>query len=512
MAELPWSTVLVIGVCGPVCNLAARVLAERGYDVIASDLRDECEFAETLLEYSNVELVLGGHPPEIFERAEVVVPPPSLSRDAKPYRLAEDHGCEIVEVKELLDMLPPTRPVIGVGGTNGKTTTVAMIRHVCEQLGLEAPHHGLPGMQGNVGLLPPLQARLPGDVSVLEIATFGKRGEILEAAELSQVECVCVTNITPDHLNEAGDFLTYARCEAELLEPDTIELAVLNAQDPLVVGAPEVVDFNGDIVYYGLDVEPFDTSEKECWCGGHVEVHEILPWVGPFKCRECGLRSPEPDYLATDVDLSGFRLICPDGEYEVRLPVMGLHNAYNALAAIAVCSEFLGLDVEDVVEALQSFEGVEGRLEVLWDDGERVVILDYGHNPAGVDATLRCVKEAYRERRVCAVIAVASELGPEGDEEILRRAADLADLVVVASYAAYEVMDRVDADNVIAAESATKPFEKKGTLGASREQVLDGLKEALRSDCEVVVLFGEAPLKYREEISEEVERVLGDER
>ncbi len=505
-------TVLVIGVCGPVCNLVARVLAERDYHVIASDVKDEeeCELLEPLLDYANIEIVLGGHPPELFQRADAVVLPPSLDEGAPPYRMAERHGCRVCEVEDVLKKIPPTRPVVGVGGTNGKTTTVAMIRHVCRELGLEARGPGLPGMQGNVGYLPPLQARLPGDVSVLEIATFGERGEILEAAEWSEVECVCLTNITPDHLNKAGDFKTYARCEIELLEPDSVELAVLNAQDPLVVGAPDVVGFDGDIVYFGVEAEPVGTVEKECWCGERAEVEEILPWVGDFRC-ECGLRTPTPDYLATDVSLDGFTLACPGGEFEVSLPVMGLHNVYNAVAAAAVCIEFLDLDPGEVAHALSSFEGVEGRLETVWDDGERVVIIDYGHNPAGVEATLRCLRQLFKDRRVCAVIAVASELGPEGDREILERAAKLSDRVIAASYACYRVLDDVEADNVVAAESASERFEKRGTLGASREQVLDGLRSALESECEVIVLFGEAALKFKEDILRELEETLGEE-
>ncbi len=505
-------TVLVIGVCGPVCNLVARVLAERDCHVIASDVKDEeeCELLDPLLEYPNVEVVLGGHPEWLFRRADAVVPPPSLEEGSPPYRLARRYGCRVYEVEDVLERIPPTRPVVGVGGTNGKTTTVAMIRHVCRELGMEVRDHGLPGMQGNVGYLPPLQARLPGDVSVLEIATFGERGEILEAARWAEVECACLTNITPDHLNKAGDFRTYARCEIELLEPDSVEVAVLNAQDPLVVGAPEEVGFEGEVVYFGVEAEPVGTVEKECWCGGRAEVREILPWVGNFRC-ECGLETPSPDYLAVNVSLDGFTLACPDGEFEVGLPVMGLHNVYNAVAAAAVCIEFLDLDPEEVARALGSFEGVEGRLDVVWDDGERVVIVDYGHNPAGVEATLRCLRQAYPDRRLCAVIAVASELGPEGDREILERAARIADRVVAASHACYRVLEEVGADNVVAAESAAERFEKRGTLGASREQVLDGLRAALESGCEVIVVFGEAALKFKEDVLRELEEELGEE-
>ncbi len=509
---------LVIGPCGPVCYLVTRVLAERGSPlVIANDVKEDCELVRVLkrLNYDNVEIVTGGHPDEVFERTDVMVPPPSLPRDSEPYRKAEEHGLDVVTVDELLDIVPVTRPVVAVSGTNGKTTTAEMIRHVCEYLGMDVPRHLAPGLQCNVGYLPPLLARLPGDVSVLEIATFGREGEIREAAEASKVEAACVTNVTPDHLEEAGDFETYARCEAEILEPDTLELAVLNAQDPLVVGMPEVTGYDGDVVYYGIDPSSVETegpTSKPCWCGGEAEVHEIIPWVGPFECPECGLRSPEPDYMATDVHISGFRLVCPDGEFDVNLPVIGLHNVYNALAAIATCCEALDLYPGDVVTALETFEGVEGRLEVLWDDGSRVVILDYGHNPAGVAATLKTVKAAHPDAKICAVLAVASELGREGDVEILRIASEEADEVVVASYAMYEALRSLDAtpENVVIADSARERFEKKGTLGASREQVEDGVRTGLSTGSDVIVVFGEAPLRFRDVVERVIEEELGE--
>lgn len=509
---------LVIGPCGPVCYLVTRVLAERGSPlVIANDVKEDCELVRVLerLDYDNVEIVTGGHPDDVFRRTEVMIPPPSLPEDSEPYRKAEEHGLEILTVDELLEKVPVTKPVLAVSGTNGKTTTAEMIRHVCEYLGMHVPRHLAPGLQCNVGYLPPLLARLPGDVSVLEIATFGRRGEILEAATASEVEVACVTNVTPDHLEEAGDFETYARCEAEILEPDTLELAVLNAQDPLVVGMPEEVGYEGDVVYYGIDPSSVETegpTTKPCWCGGEAEVDEIIPWVGPFECPHCGLRSPEPDYMATDVHLSGFRLVCPEGEFEVNLPVVGLHNVYNALAAITTCCEALDLYPGDVVTALETFEGVEGRLEVLWDDGTRVVVLDYGHNPAGIAATLKTLRSAHPNARICAVLAVASELGPEGDVEILDIATREADQVVIASHAMYEAYRSMDPrpDNVIIADSAREKFEKKGTLGASREQVEDGVRTALSTDANVVVVFGEAPLRFRDTVERVVEEELGD--
>ena len=73
-------------------------------------------------------------------------------------------------------MCPVDKPVVGVTGTNGKTTTTGMLKSIMRVAGMRVPEHHL-NIQGNTELVPALQARLPGDVAVVEIGTFGRRGD-----------------------------------------------------------------------------------------------------------------------------------------------------------------------------------------------------------------------------------------------------------------------------------------------------------------------------------------------
>ena len=73
-------------------------------------------------------------------------------------------------------------------------------------------------MQGNIDYIPPLQARLSGDVAVLETGTFGKTGDLKLMVERCEPECGVVTNINPDHLDENHDFMSYASIKGEFIE------------------------------------------------------------------------------------------------------------------------------------------------------------------------------------------------------------------------------------------------------------------------------------------------------
>ena len=100
----------------------------------------------------------------------------------------------------MLNIFKPKKPVICITGTNGKTTTTTLLKHICRHAGLKPTEHGFRNLQGNIDYIPPLQARLSGDVAVLETGTFGKPGDLKIMVERCEPECGIVTNINPDHL------------------------------------------------------------------------------------------------------------------------------------------------------------------------------------------------------------------------------------------------------------------------------------------------------------------------
>jgi UDP-N-acetylmuramoyl-L-alanyl-D-glutamate--2,6-diaminopimelate ligase len=258
--------------------------------------------------------------------------------------------------------------MVGVTGTNGKTTTVGMLRHLLDQpanstasigtLGVLVGSSGEP-MTGGGGLTTPgvveLQRTLRAlvDRGVRRVA-MEVSSHSLDQGRVDGVPFIAAvfTNVSRDHLDYHGTMDAYVRAKAQLLDhlaPDGI--AVINADEPAwsVLGsAPRAVRF-------GLD--------------------------GPAAVSAAGVRRTASG--------SEWNLCTPDGEAAVHLPLLGGFNVANALAA-AACAWALGMPVGVIAERLASMPQVPGRLERLLD--EPTVLRDYAHTPDALDRALEAVR------------------------------------------------------------------------------------------------------------------------
>ena len=115
----------VIGVCGANGNLIARILKQRGYNVIGTDLafKKDCRFAKALEGY-DIDVFYGKTPEAFFKRSDYIIPPASLSKDSK---LLKNIDKPILELCDIIEMIQPEKPVFGISGTNGKTTSTSII-------------------------------------------------------------------------------------------------------------------------------------------------------------------------------------------------------------------------------------------------------------------------------------------------------------------------------------------------------------------------------------------------
>jgi len=135
-------------------------------------------------------------------------------------------------------------------------------------------------------------------------------------------------------------------------------------------------------------------DSKHCRNCGHAYEYEAvyMGHMGRYRCPNCGRARPAPDVAATRVYLDGMEasrieLRTPQGALSLRLPLPGLYNVYNAVAAAATALE-LGVPLGTVAEALEGFGGAFGRVETIPVDGRRVSILLI-KNPAGANEVLR---------------------------------------------------------------------------------------------------------------------------
>jgi UDP-N-acetylmuramoylalanine--D-glutamate ligase len=331
--------VLVVGL-GESGRAAARFLTARGAVVTATDSQppEKVGAAAPELRTLGVTLHLGGHPDELFAAQDIIIPSPGVPWDLPQLEAARRAGVEVVGELEVAASLLRGH-VIGVTGTNGKTTTTSLIGHILRSAGWKVC------VAGNIGtpVLSIVDASTDDTWNVLELSSFQ-----LEAMSHFRCEIALVLNITPDHLDRHKTLAGYAQAKARIFLAQTgSDYAVLNADD---AACREIATAaRGQLCWFSR-TQPLD-------CGAGVKdgwiVFNGTP-VGP-----------------------------------TTLPIRGAHNLENALAAVAA-SALAGVPAGVIGPALQSFTAVEHRLEYVrtLDDVEY-----YNDSKAtNVDATLKAIE------------------------------------------------------------------------------------------------------------------------
>jgi lipid II isoglutaminyl synthase (glutamine-hydrolysing) len=283
-----------------------------------------------------------------------------------------------------------------LSATNGKTTTAAMIAACLER-------HDRPVVHNRAG------SNMAWGVATALLDAGRERGqlglfEVDEAwlpavAEQVEPRMLLLANLFRDQLDRYGELELLADRWADLVgRLDGRARFVLNADDPLVAdlgrGRQRVTYFGVQDDSQALPGMQHAADSKHCRnCGAAYAYDAIyLGHLGRYRCPSCGRERPAPQVAATKVRLDGMTgshvtLATPRGELELDLPLPGLYNVYNAVAAAAAALE-LGVPPATVGEALEGFGGAFGRVETIPMDGRRVSIL-LVKNPAGANEVLR---------------------------------------------------------------------------------------------------------------------------
>jgi lipid II isoglutaminyl synthase (glutamine-hydrolysing) len=283
-----------------------------------------------------------------------------------------------------------------LSATNGKTTTAAMIAACLERDGRPVVHNRA-GSNMAWGVATALldAGREPGQLGLFEVDEAWLPG----VAEQLEPRLLLLSNLFRDQLDRYGELELLADRWAELVgRLDGRARFVLNADDPLVAdlgrGREGVTYFGVEDDSQALPSMQHAADSKHCRnCGAAYSYEAIyLGHLGRYRCPNCGRERPAPQVAATDVRLDGMsgshvRLRSPQGTLGLDLPLPGLYNVYNAVAAAATALE-LGVPLATVGEALEGFAGAFGRVETIPMDGRRVSILLI-KNPAGANEVLR---------------------------------------------------------------------------------------------------------------------------
>jgi UDP-N-acetylmuramyl tripeptide synthase len=288
-----------------------------------------------------------------------------------------------------------------VSATNGKTTTAGMISALLAAAGRH-PVHNRAGSNMTWGVATALLEQ-QGSEGLFEV----DEAWLPKVAEQLDPGLIVLGNLFRDQLDRYGELEKLADEWAALVEARAGHTRfALNADDPLIADLGRDRDTNPrpGVSYFGIDdpsqalpelQHAFDA--KHCRRCGHPYTYEraFVGHLGHYSCPNCGAKRPTPDVAATRIELRGMsgskvEIRTPQGPLDLSLPLPGLYNVYNAVAAVAAGLE-LGVSIAQIRNGVEGMKAVFGRVETIDVGGTPVSILLI-KNPAGANEVLRTLR------------------------------------------------------------------------------------------------------------------------
>jgi lipid II isoglutaminyl synthase (glutamine-hydrolysing) len=288
-----------------------------------------------------------------------------------------------------------------VSATNGKTTTAGMIASMLRAAGRD-PVHNRAGSNMTWGVATALLSQ-SGDEGLFEV----DEAWLPRVASELRPRLIVLANLFRDQLDRYGELESIADDWAGVVEAHAGDTAfALNADDPLIadLGRDRELRARPGITYFGIEdpsqalpelQHAFDA--KHCRrCGAPYSYERaFVGHLGHYSCPNCGAARPTPDVAATRIRLHGMEgsevdITTPAGPARVQLPLPGVYNVYNALAALTAALG-LGVPLERAVAGLEATEAVFGRVETIDVAGIPLSILLI-KNPAGANEVLRTLR------------------------------------------------------------------------------------------------------------------------
>ncbi len=335
----------------------AMLLHARGFNVLISEEAD-VPHAKLLAISSGIKIETGGHGPELFT-CDFWIKSPGISPQAPILLEGKKRGIPIFsELETALAFLPKKVRIFAVTGTNGKTTTTALLGEILKtQARTNTPHKSV-WICGNIGQPVSLcaQSVLPGDDLVIEVSSYQ-----LEDSSYFRPHFACILNITPDHLEHHGSMKNYIKAKGKIFKNQ-------HATDVLVVN--------------GADVSCVELSAKA-------------------KSRVLAFSTQPKHLLKTAVFFDGDEMIFSEG-HQLRPPhLQGIHNVENAMAAalMALCA---GVEAPVIQQAFDSFQAIEHRIEQF--AYHRGVIYVNDSKATNLDSTVTALKSFEKCRNIWLIL------------------------------------------------------------------------------------------------------------
>jgi UDP-N-acetylmuramoylalanine--D-glutamate ligase len=337
------AVVIGLGRSGLAC---ARVLADDGYDVLVVDRGDDARLREAAaLLRSPTTVQLGGYSPDVVRGAALVCPSPGVPWAAPELELARSLGIPVRSEMSMVFERCRGR-IVGITGTNGKTTTTSLCAAVIARDGRRV-HLG-----GNIGatMLDRLDDVSSTDWVVLELSSFQ-----LESVDEPRCEIAAVLNISPDHLDRHGSLAAYVAAKQRIVE-HAVSCTVLGWDDPVtraMAGAS-----TAPVLYFGSRLAGAEGTTVK-------------------------------DDAVAIVEAGTVQTVMPVAD----IPLLGAHNVLNVLAATAV-GHAAGVATADIAAAVRDFSAVPHRLEVVLESDGVLWVND--SKATNVDAATRALESFTR--------------------------------------------------------------------------------------------------------------------
>ncbi len=309
---------LVIG-AGKSGVAAAKLAVTKNYKVAIGDSKAADEFNTTVseLESSGIEVILGGSSENILNNVDLIVASPGVPPNAELIKQAESRNIEIISELEFAYQFC-SNPIIAITGTNGKTTTTALIEFMFNHSGRKAL------ACGNIGV--PLSEVVRNydseKILVVEASSYQ-----LSRIKLFRPNVAIILNITPDHLDYHGTLDAYVESKWKItLNQNEKNLLILNRDNELLM--KKFYKTNAETVYISMQ-----SVDRGIYTAGGKMIYKY---------------ADKEEVIMSVTDLG--------------LP--GIHNTYNSMAAALAVRAF-ELSNEDIRDSLSKFNGVEHRLELV---------------------------------------------------------------------------------------------------------------------------------------------------
>lgn len=342
--DLSNSRVLVLGL-GISGRSAVKALHRLNAQIVISDTKSEAELAGFFKEISGIYVEKYLNTDNVpLENIDLIIKSPGIPPTNPIVVEARRRNIEVITDIELAYRISPTEKIISITGTNGKTTTTALIGEIFKRAKYNTYVTGNIG----VGILEKMIDAKKDDVFVIETSSFQLEDTVYFKPKVS-----LITNITPDHLDWHGSFENYVNAKKKIFKnQDENDYTVLNFEDSIIRNFQD--EINSNIIWF--------SSENVLNKG--VFVSE--------------------DYIVIK-DENYYEKVIPYKE----LKILGKHNLENALASVAVAFA-MGVNLDYVREALREFPGVEHRIEFVKEiNGIKFYNDSKGTNP---DSTIKAIE------------------------------------------------------------------------------------------------------------------------